>query len=233
MSEITFNGTTSTSKSVTVLKYPEIVKPTLRVETVKVPGRDGELTLCSIPSYEAIVLECECMVPSVDKISAAAAWLTGSGLLILGNDSTYAYDAQVIDEIRFEKILRGHAHRRFTVPFLCHPLKRLVTTEADIVLTASGNVVNPGHVTSTPIIKVEGSGDIAIMIGQESITHIKGLTEPILIDSELGMATNLLKTQNASYLVSGDWPALAPGSVQVSWTGAVTKLTITPRWRWL
>lgn len=73
MSEITFKGTTASSKSVTVLKYPEIVKPTLRVETVKVPGRDGELTLSGMPSYEAMVLECECMVPSVDKISAAAA----------------------------------------------------------------------------------------------------------------------------------------------------------------
>ena len=102
------------------------------------PGRDGELTLSGMPSYEAMVLECECMVPSVDKISAAAAWLTGRGDLVLGNDPTYAYDAQVIDEIRFEKILRGHAHRRFTVPFLCHPLKKAASTESNIELTSSG-----------------------------------------------------------------------------------------------
>lgn len=230
MSEITFKGTTSTSKSVTVLKYPEIVKPTLRVETVKVPGRDGELTLSGMPSYEAMVLECECMVPSVDKISAAAAWLTGRGNLILGNDPTYAYDAQVIDEIRFEKIMRGHAHRRFTVPFLCQPLKKKAETEPNIELTAPGTVVNIGHVPSRPLIKIEGSGNVVLAVGAYSLS-ITDISTSILIDSDLGMATT--GTVNESYKVSGAWPLLVVGNNAVGWTGAVTKVTITPRWRYL
>jgi len=230
MSEITFKGTTASSKSVTVLKYPEIVKPTLRVETVKVPGRDGELTLSGTPSYEAMVLECECMVPSVDKISAAAAWLTGRGDLVLGNDPDYAYDAQVIDEIRFEKILRGHAHRRFTVPFLCQPLKKKATTEPNIELTAPGTVVNIGHVPSRPLIKIEGSGNVVLAVGAYSLA-ITGISTSILIDSDLGMAT--AGTVNESYKVSGAWPLLVVGNNAVSWTGTVSKVTITPRWRYL
>ena len=230
MSEITFKGTTASSKSVTVLKYPEIVKPTLRVETVKVPGRDGELTLSGMPSYEAMVLECECMVPSVDKISAAAAWLTGRGDLVLGNDPDYAYDAQVIDEIRFEKILRGHAHRRFTVPFLCQPLKKKATTEPNIELTAPGTVVNIGHVPSRPLIKIEGSGNVVLAVGAYSLS-ITDISTSILIDSDLGMAT--AGTVNESYKVSGEWPLLVVGNNAVGWTGAVTKVTITPRWRYL
>jgi len=230
MSEITFKGTTASSKNVTVLKYPEIVKPTLRVETVKVPGRDGELTLSGMPSYEAMVLECECMVPSVDKISAAAAWLTGRGDLVLGNDPTYAYDAQVIDEIRFEKILRGHAHRRFTVPFLCQPLKKKATTEPNIELTAPGTVVNIGHVPSRPLIKIEGSGNVVLAVGAYSLS-ITDINTSILIDSDLGMATN--GTVNESYKVSGEWPLLVVGNNAVGWTGTVSKVTITPRWRYL
>lgn len=230
MSEITFKGTTASSKSVTVLKYPEVVKPTLRVETVKVPGRDGELTLSGMPSYEAMVLECECMVPSVDKISAAAAWLTGRGDLVLGNDPDYAYDAQVIDEIRFEKILRGHAHRRFTVPFLCQPLKKKATTEPNIELTAPGTVVNIGHVPSRPLIKIEGSGNVVLAVGAYSLS-ITDINTSILIDSDLGMATN--GTVNESYKVSGEWPLLVVGNNAVGWTGTVSKVTITPRWRYL
>ena len=230
MSEITFKGTTASSKNVTVLKYPEIVKPTLRVETVKVPGRDGELTLSGMPSYEAMVLECECMVPSVDKISAAAAWLTGRGDLVLGNDPDYAYDAQVIDEIRFEKILRGHAHRRFTVPFLCQPLKKKATTEPNIELTAPGTVVNIGHVPSRPLIKIEGSGNVVLAVGAYSLS-ITDINTSILIDSDLGMATN--GTVNESYKVSGEWPLLVVGNNAVGWTGTVSKVTITPRWRYL
>ena len=232
MSEITFKGTTASSKSVTVLKYPEIVKPTLRVETVKVPGRDGELTLSGMPSYEAMVLECECMVPSVDKISAAAAWLTGRGDLVLGNDPDYAYDAQVIDEIRFEKILRGHAHRRFTVPFLCQPLKKKAETEPNIELTAPGTVVNIGHVPSRPLIKIEGSGNVVLAVGAYSLS-ITDISTSILIDSDLGMATNAAGTANEGYKVSGAWPLLVVGNNAVGWTGAVTKVTITPRWRYL
>jgi len=232
MSEITFKGTTASSKHVTVLKYPEIVKPTLRVETVKVPGRDGELTLSGMPSYEAMVLECECMVPSVDKISAAAAWLTGRGDLVFGNDTSYAYDAQVIDEIRFEKILRGHAHRRFTVPFLCQPLKKKATTESNIELTAPGTVNNIGHVPSRPLIKIQGSGNVVLAVGAYSLA-ITGISTSILIDSDLGMATNAAGTVNESYKVSGAWPLLEVGNNNVGWTGAVTKVTITPRWRYL
>ena len=232
MSEITFKGTTSSSKNVTVLKYPEIVKPTLRVETIKVPGRDGELTLSGTPSYEAMVLECECAVPSVDKISAAAAWQTGRGDLVFGNDTSYAYDAQVIDEIRFEKILRGHAHRRFTEPFLCQPLKKKATTESNIELTSSGTVNNIGHVPSRPLIKIQGNGNVVLAVGAYSLA-ITGISTSILIDSDLGMATNAAGTVNESYKVSGAWPLLEVGNNNVGWTGAVTKVTITPRWRYL
>ena len=231
MSEITFKGTTASSKNVTVLKYPEIVKPTLRVETVKVPGRDGELTLSEMPSYEAMVLECECMVPSVDKISAAAAWLTGRGNLILGNDPNYAYDAQVIDEIRFEKILRGHAHRRFTVPFLCQPLKRQVEEE-DIYMTTAGSIINPGDVTSRPKIVVARTGPITLMVGQY-VTELTGSNTPIVLDSDVGIAANLSGTKNLSRYVVGEWPRLVPGENAISWTGTVNSITVTPRWRWL
>ena len=234
MSEITFNGVTASSKGVKVLEYPDIAKPNMRTETVKVPGRHGELTLVGLPSYDARVMEVGCSISDPTKISAAAAWLTGRGDLVLGNDSNYAYDARVVDEFSFQKILRGHLHRRFTVPFLVQPLKKAATAESAIQLTVSGgSVTNPGHVTSRPEIKVEGSGDITLMIGTQTITLITGMTAPVLIDSDGGIATNLLKTQNASYLISGDWPMIPTGSSTVSWTGNVTKVTITPRWRWL
>lgn len=232
MSSITFNGSTSASKDVTVLTYPDIVKPTLRVETVKIPGRHGEVTLIDTPAYESRLLECECAVSDVSKISAASAWLTGRGLLILGNDPTYAYDAVVVDEIRFSRVLRGHGHHKFTVPFLCHPLKRLASTEADITLAVGGNVTNPGHVTSRPKVVVTGTGNITLMMG-ETITTLTGVSGAIVIDSDAGIATNLDGTANASRLVSGDWPTLLPGVNAVSWTGTVTSVVITPRWRYL
>lgn len=229
---ITFKGVTSDSKNVTVLEYPAPIKPALRVETVKIPGRHGEVTLAGTPTYEAYVLECICMIDDISKKAAAAAWLTGSGDLILGNDPTYAYDAKVIGEIDFAKIMRGHDHRKFTVPFLCQPLKKAATTEADIELTASGNVTNIGHVASNPLILIEGSGDVVLMIGLQQLA-IDGISTSILIDVELGMAFDAAYSENLSHQVSGDWPTLAVGVNAVSWTGTVSKVTITPRWRYL
>jgi phage-related protein len=136
----------------------------------------------------------------------------------------------VIDEIRFEKILRGHAHRRFTVPFLCQPLKKKATTEPNIELTAPGTVVNIGHVPSRPLIKIEGSGNVVLAVGAYSLS-ITDINTSILIDSDLGMATN--GTVNESYKVSGEWPLLVVGNNAVGWTGTVSKVTITPRWRYL
>lgn len=232
MSWLTYKGIHSDAMDLVVVEYPPITRAEQRVERVKIPGRHGEVTLMSGPPvYEAYVRECECAIKPGADIGALSAWLTGRGDVVFGNEPEFIYEARLDHEVSFEKIMREREDRELTLPFLCQPLKK--KAEADIVLTTSGNVVNPGHVTSTPIIKVEGSGDIALLIGLDSTTHIKGLAEPILIDSELGIATNLLKTQNASYLVSGDWPLIAPGTVPVSWTGTVTRLTITPRWRWL
>lgn len=232
MSEITFKGVTASSKNVTVLRYPDIHKPVLRFETVTVPGRHGEVTLAGTPTYDARLMEVECMVNDVSKISTAAAWLSGSGDLILGNDSEYAYEAKIVDEIRFEKIMRGHDHRRFTVPFLCQPLKKKATAESNIVLTSSGTVANIGHVPSRPLIKVEGSGNVVLAVGAYSLS-ITDISTSILIDSDLGMATNASKTVNESYKVSGAWPMLAVGNNSIGWTGTVSKVTITPRWRYL
>lgn len=232
MSVITFKGSTSTTKNVTVLKYPEIIRPTLRVETVKIPGRHGEVTLAGTPTYDAQVLDIECMVADVSKISTAAAWLTGRGDLILGNDPTYAYDAQIVDEIRFQKIMRAHQNRSFTVPFLCQPLKKKASTEADIALAAAGTVVNIGDVSSRPLIKIVGSGNVTLAVGSY-VLAITGVSTSIWIDSDLGMATNAAGTVNESYKVSGEWPQLDVGNNAISWTGTVTSVTISPRWRYL
>jgi phage-related protein len=234
MSWFSYKNIHSDSMGLIVDTYPPISRPERRIETIKVPGRHGELTLQTGPAvYEAYVREIRCVIPPDADVPALTAWLTGRGDLIVGNEPDYVYDARAVSEIYFEKIIRERNWREVDIAFLCQPLKRLVTTEADIVLTSSGGtVINPGHVESRPLIKVEGSGDITLMVSGV-ITVITGLTEPILIDSDLGMATNVGRTINMSALVSGEWPRIGVGSKTISWSGAVTKVTVTPRWRWL
>ncbi len=233
MSWIKFKNVLSDTLGITVVSYPPIVRAKERVETVAIPGRSGELTLVSgIPSYDSYVKEVECVVASGANIGAIISWLTGRGDVVFGNESTYAYEARVVDSLSFVKVLRGRQHRSFVIPFLVQPLKKLATTEANIVKTTYGPFTNPGTAVSRPKILVEGTGNVSLYIGQY-ITEIAGMTAPIIIDSELGMATNAAGTLNASYMVSGDWPLLVPGSNSYNRAGTVTQVTITPRWRWL
>lgn len=235
MSWLKYKNIHSDAMGLTVDTYPPIVRAEQRVDMVRIPGKHGEVTLQGgAPVYEAQVRECVCVIQPGADIPALASWLTGQGDLILGNEPDYAYDARVLGEVPFTKILREREYREIQIPFFCQPLKKLVATEADVVVTASGSfITNPGHVESRPLIKVEGSGTVRVMIGTASITMITGLNGAILLDSEIGIATNTTQTTNMSPLVSGDWPVIPTGKVPISWTGTITKLTITPRWRWL
>lgn len=232
MTSMTFKGVTSQSLGVVVLGYPPITKPAALIKTETIPGRSGDLVLQSDPVYEPYDKVVRCRLLPGTKPESVSAWLNGSGLLILGNEPLYAYQARVTEQINYEKVFPSHEARVFEVTFTVQPEKRLAVTEGDLQLTGSGTITNPGTLPSRPRILINATGDVTLMIGQ-GITELEGLTSPILLDSDLGMATNALGTLNASYLVSGDWPILLPGNNPVSFTGAVSNLTITPRWRWL
>lgn len=235
MSWFTYKNVHSDTMGIRVNVYPEIARAEQRVESVKIPGRSGELYLDGNRGvYESYMRPCVCtLLPGADA-GAVVSWLTGAGDLVMGNEPQYAYAARVINSVPFERILRGRAHRRFEIPFWCQPYKKMAAQEDDIELTATGSIItNPGHVDSRPLVRVAGTGDITIMIGTATITGIKGLAEPILIDGDAGLAVNDSETMNMSYLVSGDWPRIPVGNQPVSWLGNVTKIIITPRWRYL
>ena len=140
------------------------------------------------------------------------------------------YDARVVNQIEFAKVLRGRTNRTFTVTFRCHPFWYL-SGVADIVLTESTSIItNPGNISSEPIITVTGSGDITLMIGQ-SIIELEGVTESVTLDTPLMEAYNGAAPLNE--IMTGAFPLLPSGPVPISWSGNVSKVTITPNWRFL
>ncbi|MDO4549558.1 MAG: phage tail protein, partial [Clostridia bacterium] len=66
--------------------------------------------------------------------------------------------------------------------------------------------------------------------GDRTLT-IEGLSGSITIDSSRKLAYN--GTTSLSHLVQGDWPTLSVDGTAISWTGSVSRVTITPNWRWL
>ena len=98
------------------------------------------------------------------------------------------------------------------------------------LLSIQNVLVNPGSAYSEPVIVVNGSGDITLIINGEFIE---------LTDIEGGITLNseILEAYHADTLMNehmdGEFPLLKPGNNLISWSGDVTSLVIQPNWRYL
>ena len=226
-----WNGVRCTDHGVHVLELPPPTIPNERVTYTDIPGRPGSLTtLEGDDVYEDITLTAKCMIADPDGIPAVAAWLKGGGTVTFANREGGFYYARIANQIPFEKILRGNPHRSFSVNFRCKPFWYENPGEP-ITLTAASNVlVNPGSAYSEPVIAVNGSGDITLIVNGEFIelTDIEG---GITLNSEILEAYHGQTLMNEH--MDGEFPRLKPGNNLISWTGEVSSVVIQPNWRYL
>lgn len=226
-----WNGKRCTEYGIHVLEQPPLTLPAERVTFTDVPGRSGSLTtLEGEDVYEDVVLTAQCFIQSGARVPEIAAWLRGSGTVTFANRDGGFYYARVVNQIPFEKILRGNPHLAFAVNFRCKPFW-YPKEVAPITLTRSGSFVeNPGSVYAEPVITVYGSGNITLMVGM-TITDLEGIAGNITLNTPLMEAYSEATSMNGA--MSGDFPTLLPGQNAVSWTGNVTKVVVEPNWRWL
>lgn len=231
---IIWRGVRSDAMKVLVNEYPPIIRAKERVATLTVPGRPGTLTLTEgDEAYEPTLRPAVCtLLPGAD-IEAVCAWLTGGGQAVFGNEPNRAYDARIINQIQFDKILRGRRHMRFDIPFYCQPLKYQYPAPTDIIVTASNtSISNPGNVSAAPVVALTGSGDMTLTLGMDTVV-LDEVSGGIVIDSGMGDCYSLDKGQLLNYKMTGAFPRLRPGTNTIRWTGNVQKVVITPRWRWI
>ena len=226
-----WNSVKCTDYGIHVLTHPAISRPKERVTTQTVPGRSGTLTITEGDCvYDEFIASCECIAPDPASIPAFSAWLHGPGVVMFGNRPTGFYHARVSNQIDFETVVRGRLQRKFMLNFRCQPFLFLLGVEI-IVLTSAGQIVNQGTVFAEPIITVEGTGDIDLMFGEVTL-GITALASSITIDVPQRLAYHDGVNLTGS-LTGDDWPTLPVGTTTISWTGNVTRLTITPNWRTL
>ena len=223
-----WNGVRCTQYGIHVLEQPPVTIPSERVAFTDVPGRSGSLTqLEGDDVYDDMVLTVTCLIADPSRIPEIVAWLRGSGTVTFANRQGGFYHARVVNQIPFEKILRGNPHRSFAINFRCKPFWYLSDVEP-ITLTTSGTfITNPGSMASEPLITVYGSGEITLMVGM-TITELE-IADKITLDTPLMEAYNSSTSMNSC--MSGDFPQLLPGKNAVSWSGNVSKVEIQPNWR--
>ena len=223
-----WNGVRCTQYGIHVLEQPPVTIPSERVTFTDVPGRSGSLTqLEGDDVYDDMVLTATCLITDPSRIPEIAAWLRGSGTVTFANRQGGFYHARVVNQIPFEKILRGNPHRSFAINFRCKPFWYLSDVGL-ITLTTSGTfITNPGSVASEPVITVYGYGEITLMVGM-TITELE-ITDKITLDTPLMEAYSGSTSMNSC--MSGDFPSLLPGKNAVSWSGNVSRVEIQPNWR--
>lgn len=229
---ILFAGNDSRDIGLVVTELPELVIPEERVTYIDVPGLSGSLTQTQgtdVYHDLTFAIECYLKAPTEINVGRTIAFFRGAGALYLPNRPGGYYEARVINQIAFRKILRGRAQRVFTVNFRCKPLFRLYNGEVEQTIASSGtSITNPYIVQSRPMITIEGSGDITLMVSGTQIVQLTGVESGIVLDSEIQEAYWDDTLLNAK--MSGAFPVLAPGPNAISWSGTVTSVKITPRW---
>ena len=231
----TWRGVSSSAHGVVVRSLPAPISGAQRHTTVVVPGRHGALHLMEDVRDE-VLLNIECYLPyeqgvPVSDLRTIIGWLTGSGQLLLSDQPGVFFQGQILDTVNFEPVLPGFADRVFSLPVWVKP-HAYKTGVSDIAVVVSGTeVVNPCTAESEPVITVTGSGDIALSIG-DYLVELDAVDGQITLDCEARVAHKSGVLAGLQVALS-EWPVLVPGANAISWTGAVTSVSISPRWRWL
>jgi phage-related protein len=229
-----FNGVDSRSKGILLRHALPVIRPEERIKHVAIPGRAGDLTeLEGEEVYEPYIQTVALSVKGTKK-EETLKWLQGEGYFITSAQPTLRQSARVIGAVTLDKVSAHLDWWQGQVQFYCQPLKEAATQESNIEITSSpGTVTNPGDVKSKPLIQINGSGSITLIAGGQTLI-LTGVASGWKIDAETGWILNA--SGEPQYGVCQGIPEkirFPVGNSAVQWTGSVTKLIITPRWRYL
>ena len=249
-----WNGTDSRDMGVIVTTPAPIVYPAERAETLTVPGRPGFFTRAEGEGvYDGYIKTVGVGNKHWADPRAIAAWLRGSGTLILGSEPGFAYQARVLREASADRAFPGVYSA--SVSFMVQPGKAQIPQESDILITAEATpVFNPGDFPARPIYTLTGSGRMTLTITPAE-TQSSLVINPIdtgweetltgaIIDSDAMTVTTPDGEESLTGITtvygnghSGLWiPPRATVYISAGVTdeyGSLTSVLLTPRWRWL
>lgn len=258
-----WNGKDSRDMGVIVETYPPIVYPEERVETVAVPGRAGFLTRTEGPAvYDGYLKTLGIANRRSADPQAIAAWLRGSGELILGSEPEFVYFGRIIKEAALDRAMPKGYHGQ--VAWMVQPFKGRTPPEGDIHWsngTPAPVIYNPGDVPAAPVVTMSATlsteeyGPIFLLSvgdapasGANSVPYIQINLQDrpdlsgCVFDADSRRVTSLDGSEILdSYAVfyrtlNGELflPARTSSVVALNTTNAsAASMTIRPRWRWL
>lgn len=198
------------------------------VETITVPGKDGEL-LIDNGRYGNVAVEYRVQVTGVDNIrNLRAALLSQTGYNRLEDEyEPNAYRVAYISEPP-EIVQEVADAAAISLKFSCKPQRYLKVGELGMEFTGNSTIYNPTSYTALPLVRVYGAGSVGIGANTIRIADPGEYTD---IDCEIQDAFEGSTNRNSSIrLASGEFFKLRPGANGISLSAGITKVIVTPRW---
>lgn len=125
----------------------------------------------------------------------------------------------------------GMHHWKVEITVYMHPF-RYTKFNSDIILNSSGTVNNPGTIYSEPVIVIEGTGQVTLTIGQQTM-ELELDTKATIdcrhkyqnIYDKNGVLKNTIRKR-------GPFFEIPVGISGIATSGTVTKITIKGNWRY-
>ena len=198
---------------------------------VDIPGRNGTLTIDN-GRYKNITVSYPAFVPRDFPARAASirAWLLGPiGYQRLEDE--YQPDcyhlARFAGPLEFETGFLNRA-ASMSLAFDCMPQRWLKSGEYAQRIANGQTLYNPTGFEALPLIEVELTGEAALQVGGITV-QFAGYTGPLVLDCDLQDAYAGTSNLNR-YVTAAQFPVLPAGKTEISWSGGVSSVRLTPNW---
>lgn len=233
---IIYNDVKSTNIGVIMTRLPDFHRAARQISQVEIPGSSTPLMIDE-GGYTAYQTQMQINANGVD-LRDLYAWLSGEGWMISSDEpkyKAYVYLYSQIDDRRLR--VGGDCYDTLTVPVLVEPFLR-EKNETEIDMDEPGLIEGDGNVASLPRITVWGSGDINLMVNEQTVLF-SGIEDRITIDCEAGIAYRSGGGERAwmgeHVTLVDDWPQMkaAGENNEINWSGNVERVRVHPNWRYL
>lgn len=233
MGTFTFNGVSSTTHGLRVTSDYVINSTGNDVETVAVPGRDGDL-LISKNRLKSVTIELPCTIMSNRKLTDAESdisnWLNVAGYkdLTLSWDPDFIYRSAFIETFEIAGLMRQFG--KVKLNFLTYPVKFYKQGRTTQTLSNGATINGIGNVNAKPIITLVGSGDCTLTINGRK-TKLRAVQNTITLDMQARQvfSGNLPAWDKVVRAPQYQMPYLDAGRNLISWDGDFT-VKMAPYW---
>ena len=231
MNYFSYDGVRSLTYGILIEENGTYNTPSRDYETIEIPGRNGDLTIDN-GRYKNVdvVYKCGIGVNFKQHMNEFKAWLMskrGYKRLEDSYHSEYFRMARVKSSPNPEVFLKGISGH-FDVIFDCKPQRFLKSGETEQTFTASGSITNPTLYEALPLIRVYGTGALAIGGNTITINSANSYTD---LDCDIQDAFKGAVNCNGNItLNSGKFFTLKPGNNGITLGSGISKIILTPRW---